>query len=125
MDPIDLESYRIQPGNGPQPLKRQKQPRQWAGSWFLRGPIPGEWLGKAAALGGRALHVALAVCHAAAMERSDQARLTRKVLQRFGVKADAGRRGLAALERAGLVAVERHAGRCPTVSIVKGRQSDS
>ncbi len=76
MDPINLDSYRIQPGNGPQPVKRQKQPRHRARSWFLRGPIPGEWLGKAAALGGRALHVALAVRHAAAVERSVQARLT-------------------------------------------------
>jgi hypothetical protein len=35
-----------------------------------------------------------------------------------GVERDAARRGLAALEKASLVQVERHVGRCPRVTLL-------
>jgi hypothetical protein len=42
---------------------------------------------------------------------------TRDTWKRFSLSPDAGRRGLAVLERAGLVAVDRHPGCCPEVTI--------
>lgn len=117
MTPLDLERFRARPNGEFPPATRKRAPRHKAGEWFLKGPIPGEWLHRAAALPGRALHVALAVWYLAGMEKSRQVRLTWAVFARFGVTPDAGRRGLAALEGAGLVAVDRHPGRCPVVTI--------
>jgi hypothetical protein len=125
MDPLNLELFRGKPGYRPRQDGRKRLPRHRPQEWFLKGPIPGDWLQRAAALPGRALHVGLAVWHLAALERSDTGRLTSKQLARFGVKPDAARRGLTALERAGLVTVVRHPGRCPIVSIVKHSETDT
>ena len=68
---------------------------------------------------GRALHVALALWYLAGLENRNTVKPTWAVWRRFGVSPDASRRGLAALEAAGLVAVERHRGRCPLVTILE------
>jgi hypothetical protein len=120
MQPIDLEQFKVKHGGELMPAKSKRPPRHKAGEWFLKGPIPGEWLHRAAMLPGRALHVALAVWYAAGVGKCNQVRLTKNHLTRFGVKYDAGRRGLFALERVGLVTVDRHPGRCPIVTILEG-----
>jgi hypothetical protein len=125
MDSINLELFRAKSGDRQRPDKRKRLPRHRPRNWFFKGPVPGDWLQRAAALPGRALHVGLAVRHAMALQRSEHARLTSKLLEQFGVKPDAGSRGLAALEQAGLVTVVRHSGRCPMVSIVICQQADS
>ena len=86
---------------------------------FLCGPIPLDWLGRAAAVPGRALHVGLAIWFRVGCEKSDTVRLTRKNLDRFKVGRHAGYRGLLALEKAGLVKVVRHPGRCPVVTLIR------
>lgn len=53
----------------------------------------------------------------AGLKKSRTVSPTWDVWRRFGLPPDAGRRGLAALERAGLVTVDRHVGRCPVVTI--------
>ncbi len=119
---LDLERFRrTNPDQLPPPKPRRRCPRPTHGEWFLKGPIPGRWLKRAASLRGRALHVGLAVWLAAAMRRSNRVKLTRRHLARFGVPYDAGRRGLIALEQAGLVFAERHPGRCPLVTILEVR----
>lgn len=65
------------------------------------------------------MHVALAVWHLSDLEKRDEVTLTWRVLDRFGVTPDAGARGLTVLEKAGLVSVQRHRGRCPVVTINK------
>lgn len=76
-------------------------------------------MSRAATLPGRALHVALAVWHGAALAKTNRVKLTGKLLGRFAVKVGAARRGLQLLERAGLVAVERPGrGRCPVVTLI-------
>jgi hypothetical protein len=86
---------------------------------FLRGPISLTWLERAARLPGRALHVALAIRHQSALERTQTVALPNKQLAEFGVDRDAKRRGLAVLEAARLISVERKAGRNPTVTIIE------
>ena len=86
---------------------------------FLKGPISMPWLERAARLPGRALHVALALHHQSALKRSATVKLSNKQLAEFGVDRDAKRRGLVALENAGLVIVERKPGRVPMVTIVE------
>jgi DNA-binding transcriptional ArsR family regulator len=85
---------------------------------FLRGPISMTWLETAAKLPGRALHVALAIQHQAALERSSSVALSNKHCSALGVDRDAKRLGLAVLEANGLVIVDRKPGRNPLVTIV-------
>lgn len=85
---------------------------------FLRGPIPLEWLGKAAALPGKTLNVALAIWWLHGMSGSKSFKLTRKALKYMNVERDAASAGLIRLEQAGLIQVERKPGQRPTISIV-------
>jgi len=77
------------------------------------------WLENAARLPGRALHVALALRHQSALKRSLTVTLPNRQLAEFGLDRDAKRRGLAALESARLVIVERNPGRNPIVTILE------
>jgi hypothetical protein len=66
----------------------------------------------------------LAVWYLAGVEKRRQVKLTWGVFAKFGVSPDAGRRGLADLERAGLVAVDRRAGCCPVVTLLDAKGKD-
>jgi len=97
------------------PAKRSpKPPRRRGGEWFIRA-IPGDWIAAACALGGRALRLALAIWCEAGMKRTNTVRLTAEMERRFSV-CRAGR-GLAALERAGLIRVARRKGSRPQITI--------
>lgn len=121
MHSVDLDQFRARPHGKPRPAKSKRPPRHKGHEWFLKGPIPGEWLTRAAQLPGRVLHVALALWYLAGVERDRCVKPTWATWKRFGVSPDTGARGLAALERAGLVAVDRHPGRCSLVTILEGR----
>jgi hypothetical protein len=84
----------------------------------LCGPIPLDWLTKAAGLPGRSLQVALALCSALAATGSRCVPLSNVNAHRFGLDRNAKYRGLACLEEAGLVTVKRKLGRAPLVTIV-------
>lgn len=92
--------------------------RRKSGGEFLRGPIPMAWLAKAARLRGRALAVGLGVWFKAGLTKQREVQLSGSVLRRLGLHRRVGYRGLAALEGAGLVSVDRHSGRCPVVTIL-------
>ena len=116
-DEFTLEDFRAEGSFSPPP--RNSKARRSSKRWFLKGPIPGDWLAKAAHLPGKALHVGLAVWHLSALKNRTTVRLTRQALDRFGVNRDSGYRGLNALERAQLVRVERRQGRRPIVQILR------
>lgn len=99
------------------PARRQRPPRPRRGEWFIKGPIPGAWIAKAAALGGRALKVALAVYCEAGMKGSKTVRLSAETLRRFSLRSQGARRALVALGEAGLVTVSQEPGRKPLVTI--------
>ena len=83
-----------------------------------------DWLARAAPLSGKALAVGLAIWFWAVLHRRrDHLSICGTLLERFGVRRHAGYRGLAALERAGLVKVERHRGRCPRVTLCVRRRA--
>ena len=94
-----------------------QDPHEWIYFRTVKGPIPGEWVSRAAKLPGRVLHVGLALWFLAGMEKCRTVKPTWRIWRRFSVSPDTGRRGLAELERAGLVSVDRHPGRCPLVTI--------
>jgi hypothetical protein len=86
----------------------------------LKGPIPLAWLSAAVRLRGKAATaVALAIWFEAGRKRSMCIRLTTPILARFCVKRKAKYSGLRALERAGLVRVERVPHQNPEVSILE------
>jgi DNA-binding MarR family transcriptional regulator len=85
---------------------------------FLRGPIPLEWLSVAASLPGKALNVAIALWWRHGMAEGKPFTLTRTALKAMNVERDAASAGLARLEQAGLIRVERKPGRRPTILIL-------
>jgi DNA-binding MarR family transcriptional regulator len=104
----------------PLPLAAQrKAPRHQPGEKFLKGPIPMNWLNRAAGLPGKALHVGIALWHLAGLTRHvSTVSLSATVLRDMGISRTTGYRALAALEEAGLVRVERQPGRLSRVTIL-------
>ena len=85
---------------------------------FLRGPIPLEWLGKAAKLQGKAINVAIALWWCHGMAKGKPFKLTQTALSSLNVKRGAVSAGLVGLEQAGLIRIERKTGQRPTISII-------
>ena len=111
---LKIEELRLPYG----PVKpRRGPPRHRPGSWFLKGPIPGDWLSKAARLPGHALHVGLALWYLAGLRKTETVKPTWQTWERFGVSPDSALRGLRALEQSRLVSVVRNRGCAPTVTI--------
>ena len=119
MSPLDVDRYRLPPTAVQLPPKRAQLPRHKKGEEFVKGPIPLTWLSKACRLRGKALAIAMALWFKAGVQRNvPTVVLSSTLLKRFGVtNRKSGYRGLALLEAAGLVEVERHRGRCPRVTI--------
>jgi hypothetical protein len=94
-------------------------PRHKAGQRFLKGPIPLDWLATAAAQPGKAFHVALGIWFWVGVKKSNRVAFSMLWLKTtFGVDRWSGYRGLAALERAGLVSVIRYRGRKSVVTLL-------
>ena len=85
---------------------------------FLKGPIPMDWLSRAARLPGKAINVALAICWLSGMAKNAPVKLTKKALLHFNVSRDAATDGVTRLEDAGLISVERHLGRYHVILIL-------
>ena len=78
---------------------------------FIKGPIPLAWVQQAAKLPGRALHLGMALWYLAGVRRSNKGAIPYKVTKHFGLNRYTVYRGLARLEKAGLVRVSRVRGR--------------
>lgn len=86
---------------------------------FIAGPLPLAWISQAAALGGKTLHVGLALWYLAGLTKSRVVRLTSKALTVFGVSRDAKYPALERLDKAGLVRVDQRPGCLPLVTILQ------
>ena len=80
------------------------------------------WLALAAELRGQALAVGLALWFERGCAKREEIIVSHGLLSQLNVSPKAGSRALRALEAAGLVSVQRHAGRCPRVTLLKGEQ---
>jgi len=87
-------------------------------SLFLAGPIPLDWLHKAAELPGKSLNVAFAIWWLNGMAKGKPLKLTRLSLNSFCVKREAATAALNRLEMAGLIHLQRSHGQRPTISIL-------
>ena len=86
---------------------------------FLRGPVPLEWLGSAATLPGKTLHVGIALWWLHGMAKGKPFKLTQKALQILNVERDAASAALTRLEKAGLIRLVRQPGQRPMVSSIE------
>ena len=126
MSPLNVSYSQILMDRLPETLsepsrKRREAKRARRQGEFLKGPIRLEWVCQAARLSGRALAVGLALLFKAGVSGSEEdIPLAPQLLERFGVSRRSTYRALESLERAGLVKVKRHRGRCPRVTVVKG-----
>jgi hypothetical protein len=117
-DPFDPKRLALPTSGGLETTSDVPQRRRKRGREFL-GPIPWGWLSAAAKLGGKApLLVTIVLWHLKHLKRRWTVTWQPSVAESLGVTRWTLYRGLPALERAGLVIVERHAGRCPVVTIV-------
>ena len=87
-------------------------------SLFLAGPIPLDWLHKAAELPGKSLNVAFAIWWLNGMAKGKPLKLTRLSLNSFCVKREAASAALNRLEMAGLIQLQRNLGKRPMISIL-------
>jgi len=90
------------------------------GGRFIKGPIPLDWIGRAACLPGKTLHVALALQYLAGLQKTNTVKLGAKALAVLGVARDAKYDALDRLQQAGLIAVEQVPGRAPVVTLLVG-----
>ncbi len=101
-----------------QPRYRPVKRRSKAPEPYVR-TIPLSWIQQASRLPGKALHVGIALWHLVGVSKSRTVTLTRSRLSQFGLHHETARRGLLALEKAGLVRVERSGNKSPRITPVK------
>jgi DNA-binding PadR family transcriptional regulator len=75
------------------------------------------WVRKAMWLPGKAFHVAVLIWYQAGLKCSYQTRVSTKQMRDCGISRGVMYHALTALENAGLIKVERHAGLQPRVTI--------
>lgn len=115
-DAFDPRMLQLPPGSIPTFRPSQRPPRPASGQRFLKGPVPWDWILKAAELPGKALFLSMVLWHEVGWRR----RRTFKVcLSRVpGLSEYAARRALRRLESANLVAIGRKPGRGLEVTIL-------
>jgi DNA-binding transcriptional ArsR family regulator len=100
-------------------LRRGRQPSPIPDK-FIAGPIDVSWVCQTSRLGVKALLVGLALWHLKGLRRDNSFLVSNLMLQEWGIQPDAKRRALRALEKAGLIRVERRGKRSPQVTLVVG-----
>ena len=123
-DPFDPQQLSIPTNSKPATLSSRSRsgPRRKAD--FLKGPIPWSWLSAAMRLPGKALAVGVLVWHLSALRRKRVVKWEPRIARPIGLCRQTIHRGFAALEQAGLIRVERHTGRCPTITILDCEEKD-
>jgi DNA-binding transcriptional ArsR family regulator len=92
---------------------------------FIKGPLPIGWIADALRCGNsRALPVLLVLKAKADATRESWVKPPAATLQDLGIDRMARSRAIAALERAGLIRVQRRRGRPPLVSLVAWKDEE-
>jgi DNA-binding transcriptional ArsR family regulator len=118
---LQLDQARVARLNGRPGRGRQVSPIR---DKFIAGPIDVSWVCRAGRLGVKALLVGLALWHLRGLRRSNSFIVSNLMMREWGVQPDAKARALRALERSGLIRVERRGKRSPQVTLVVGNPSN-
>jgi len=110
LDRAELEGFQggVPQGRRPSPIKGK----------FIAGPISVAWVCMASQLGVKALLVGMALWHIRGLRKADTFIVSNLMLHEWGIEPDAKRRALRALERAGLIRIERRGKRSPQVTLL-------
>ena len=121
MDTLTINNF--QPTSGSYILKRIN-PRGHATTSranpdkrFIKGPIPLKWVLTASALTGKSLEISMVLWFLKGVTRKNTVKLNGKLIRSFGVSRSTLYRGLAEMENAGLISIQRQIGRSPVVTI--------
>jgi hypothetical protein len=127
MDPLpDPDRFRLAESLTTPIKPSTRPPRHRRRERFLKGPIPWAWLDRAGQLPGRALAVGLILWLKAGMAGKRTVRLCQSRPDGLGLNQDSTRRGVRALERAGLIMVQRRPGQGLEITLldVRDRRHD-
>lgn len=80
--------------------------------------LPMDWLERASALPGKALHVALTLLYLMSLRRSSQVRFSQATLRRLSTSRDASYDALARMANAGLIRLDKRSGRAHLVTLL-------
>jgi len=103
--------------------RRGRQPSPTRGK-FIAGPVDVSWVCRASRLGVKALLVGLALWHLRGLRSSNSFTVSNLMLQEWGIQPDAKARALRALEKAGLITIDRRGKRSPRVTLIVGNTSN-
>jgi len=109
MKHIDVETFRLDktlcdvPSTKPKIKSKPKIDKYYEPGTKFIASIPLTWIAEAAKLPGHTLHVALAIMYVAGMKRGKEVVLTRYHFDLFSTARGPTRRGLDALQKAGLI----------------------
>ena len=119
MDTFNVQNLAL-PSSEAVTLPREKKtpPRHKTGEKFLKGPIPLNWLSRAAQLQGKSLQVGLSLWFLAGLTNSRTMKLSQSTLCDFGVNRQCKYRALKWLEDAQLISVKGANGQSPEVTLL-------
>jgi len=118
-DPSHLQLAQIPPGHSQRGTHQGRRGSPITAK-FIKGPIDVTWLCRASRLGVKALLAGLALWHIKGLRKSDTFIVSNLMLRDWGIGPDAKRRALRALEKDGLIKVERHERHSPQVTLYSG-----
>jgi len=72
MESFDPELFKLRDGGKRTSTDREPLPRHKLGEKFLKGPIPWDWISRAAKQPGKAVHVALVLWFLAGIKKCEQ-----------------------------------------------------
>jgi DNA-binding transcriptional ArsR family regulator len=89
---------------------------------FIAGPVDVSWVCQASQLGVKALLVGLVLWHVKGLRRNHSFIFSNLMVGEWGISPDAKSRALRALEKVGLITIERRGKRSPRVTLVMDRR---
>ena len=118
-----LEEFELDPNLVVVRTPPKKQRRVPNRKRFIFGPLSMEWIHRASKLPGKTLCVALVLRHLEGLNKGKRVSFPFSNVEasRWGISRKLKCRALAALERAGLIAVERRRGASPLATVIEVR----
>ena len=122
---LDLEGLRLDPSlvGEVKPVRRKPRFRRR----FLKGPIPVVWLARTLSTrGNSAVGVGLALWHLSGLKHNERTVLLSNIeAELWGISRQRKWVGLAALEKAGLITIERRGKASPLVTLIIAAEDEA